>query len=32
MSIAKDKKAGAYHLMIGQNPIYIFTMKDEDIH
>lgn len=32
MSIAKDKKAGAYHLMTGQNPIYIFTMKDEDIH
>ena len=27
MQIAHDKKAGAYHLMTGQNPIYIFTMQ-----
>ena len=27
MQIAHDKKAGAYHLMAGQNPIYIFTMQ-----
>lgn len=27
MSVAKDKKAGPYHLMTGQNPIYIFTMQ-----
>ena len=27
MSIARDKKIGEYHLMTGQNPIYIFTMQ-----
>lgn len=27
MSVAKDRKAGAYHLMMGQNPIFIFTMQ-----
>ncbi len=27
MSVARDRKAGAYHLMTGQNPIYIFTME-----
>lgn len=27
MSVARDKKAGTYHLMTGQNPIYIFTMQ-----
>ena len=26
MSVARDRKAGAYHLMTGQNPIYLFTM------
>ena len=26
MSVARDRKAGAYHLMTGQNPIYIFTL------
>ena len=26
MSVARARKAGAYHLMTGQNPIYIFTM------
>lgn len=27
MQVAHDKKAGPYHLMTGQNPIYIFTMQ-----
>ena len=27
MSVARDRKAGPYHLMMGQNPIYIFTMQ-----
>ena len=27
MSVARDRKTGAYHLMTGQNPIYIFTMQ-----
>ncbi len=27
MSVARNKKAGPYNLMTGQNPIYIFTMK-----
>lgn len=27
MSVARDRKAGTYHLMTGQNPIYIFTMQ-----
>ena len=27
MQIARDRKAGSYHLMVGQNPIYIFTMQ-----
>lgn len=27
MQVAHDKKAGTYHLMTGQNPIYIFTMQ-----
>lgn len=27
MSVARDRKAGAYHLMTGQNPVYIFTMQ-----
>lgn len=26
LSVARDREAGAYHLMTGQNPIYIFTM------
>jgi precorrin-6Y C5,15-methyltransferase (decarboxylating) len=26
MTVARGKKAGNYHLMSGQNPIYIFTM------
>lgn len=27
MSVAKNRKAGPYNLMTGQNPIYIFTMQ-----
>ena len=27
MTVARDRKAGMYHLMTGQNPIYIFTMQ-----
>ena len=27
MQVARDRKAGPYHLMTGQNPIYIFTMQ-----
>lgn len=27
MQVARDKKAGPYHLMTGQNPVYIFTMQ-----
>lgn len=27
LSVARDRKAGAYHLMTGQNPIYVFTMQ-----
>ena len=29
MTVARDRKAGKYHLMTGQNPIYIFTMQAE---
>ena len=27
LTVARDKKAGRYHLMNGQNPIYIFTIQ-----
>lgn len=27
IQVAHDRKAGSYHLMTGQNPIYIFTMQ-----
>lgn len=27
LQVTHDKKAGPYHLMTGQNPIYIFTMQ-----
>ena len=27
LTVARDRKAGSYHLMQGQNPIYIFTMQ-----
>ncbi len=29
VSIARSNKVGAYHLMAGQNPIYIFTFEGE---
>ena len=27
ITVARDRKAGSYHIMTGQNPIYIFTMQ-----
>lgn len=27
VSVARDRKLGAYHLMTGQNPIFIVTMQ-----
>ena len=30
VQIARGKKAGPYHLMTGQNPVYIFTMRSEE--
>jgi len=27
VTVARDRKAGPYHLMTGQNPVYIFTMQ-----
>ena len=30
VQIARSKKAGPYHLMTGQNPVYIFTMQSEE--
>jgi precorrin-6Y C5,15-methyltransferase (decarboxylating) len=27
MTVARNRKAGPYNLMTGQNPIYIFTMQ-----
>lgn len=27
VTVARDKKVGNYHLMTGQNPVYIFTMQ-----
>ena len=27
LQAARDRRAGGYHLMSGQNPIYIFTMQ-----
>lgn len=27
MTVARDRRLGSYHLMSGQNPIYIFTMQ-----
>ncbi len=27
LTVARDRKAGPYHLMTGQNPVYIFTMS-----
>ena len=30
LNAARDRKAGPYHLMTGQNPVYIFTMQGGD--
>lgn len=30
LNVSKSRKAGSYHLMNGQNPIYIFTMQAEE--
>ena len=30
VQIARGKKTGPYHLMTGQNPVYIFTMQSEE--
>ena len=30
LTAARDRKAGPYRLMTGQNPVYIFTMAFED--
>ena len=30
VQIARGKKAGPYHLMTGQNPVYVFTMQSEE--
>ena len=27
MQVSKDKKIGGYHMMMGQNPIYIITIE-----
>ncbi|MBQ7491388.1 MAG: precorrin-6A reductase [Clostridia bacterium] len=27
LTVARDRKAGRYHLMMGQNPVYLFTMQ-----
>lgn len=29
LAVARDRKAGRYHLMIGQNPVYLFSMQRE---
>jgi len=26
LQVARDRKAGLYHLMTGQNPVWIFTL------
>lgn len=31
VNIARDRKAGPWHLMMGQNPIYIFTMQGPEM-
>ena len=28
VTVARDKKTGPYHLMMGQNPVYIFTFQN----
>ena len=29
LSVAKSREVGAYHMMMGQNPVYIFTFLGE---
>ncbi|HCT92941.1 MAG TPA: bifunctional cobalt-precorrin-7 (C(5))-methyltransferase/cobalt-precorrin-6B (C(15))-methyltransferase [Lachnospiraceae bacterium] len=29
LSVARSREAGAYHMMMGQNPVYIFTFSGE---
>ena len=31
LTVARDRKAGRYHLMNGQNPIYVFTMQGGEL-
>ena len=31
LTVARDRTAGAYHLMTGQNPVYIFTFGGENV-
>lgn len=30
LSVARSKEAGAYHMMMGQNPVYIFAFSGEE--
>ena len=30
LQVSRGKKAGPYHLMLGQNPVYIFTLQGGD--
>ena len=32
LTVARDRRAGPYHLMTGQNPVYIFTMQGAGEH
>lgn len=31
LNVSRDKQAGVYHLMLANNPVYIFTMQGKDI-
>ena len=30
VQVAKGKKAGAYHLMMGQNPVYVISCQGKE--
>ena len=30
MSVARSKEIGSYHMMMGQNPVYIFSFGKEE--
>lgn len=30
LTAARSRKAGPYHLMTGQNPVYLFTFQREE--